>query len=94
MDTNYPERPGQAAGSELVGLGRWSALVCGLGAVAYGAAEILVGVLATSAITWESLEQFVSDYRPFPTLLVLFPSFPATHGAWMAGTLSVIHRGR
>lgn len=31
MDRNYQERSGQAAGSELVGLGRWSALVCGGG---------------------------------------------------------------
>jgi hypothetical protein len=73
MATDRHERSNPAI--DLADWGRWSALVCGLGAVAYGVAGVLVGVLATSAITWESLDQFVSDYRPLPTLLVLFPSF-------------------
>ena len=66
---------GPAMDDSLVGLGRWSALVCGIGAVGYGVTATVVGVFAASAITWESFDQFVSEYRPLPTVAVLFPAF-------------------
>lgn len=66
---------GPDIGDELVRLGRWSAIVCGVGAVGYGVAAVVVGVFAASAITWENFDQFVSNYRLLPTVAVLFPAF-------------------
>lgn len=70
------ERPSPP--SEFIRIGYWSALACGLGAVAYGVASILVAVLATSAITWPTYEQFIASYSPLPTLVVLTPPFLVT----------------
>ena len=66
---------GRTTVNDWIGWGRWSALVCGLGAVCYGLAGVLVGAFAASAITWETFDQFIAGYRPLPTLLLLFPSF-------------------
>jgi hypothetical protein len=62
-------------GPDLLGPGRAAAIICGIGAVGYGVASILVGSLATSAITWEGLQRFVSDYSPAPTLAIVLPPF-------------------
>jgi hypothetical protein len=59
-------------------LGYWAALLCGVGAVAYGLASVLVGVLVPSALTWDGYEQFVADYRLWPTMAVLAPPFVVT----------------
>lgn len=55
--------------------GYWSALVCAIGAVAYGVVGVLVGILAPSALSWEGYSQFVAGYSPWPTLVVLAPPF-------------------
>jgi hypothetical protein len=36
-------------------IGYWAALACGAGAVAYGLISTLVGVVASSALTWFGL---------------------------------------
>jgi hypothetical protein len=59
-------------------MGFWAALLCAVGAVGYGVGSVLVGTLAPEAITWKSLEQFVADYRLWPTLVVLTPPFVVT----------------
>lgn len=59
-------------------LGFWAALLCGVGAVGYGVASVLVGAFAPEAITWESFDQFVTDYRLLPTLAILTPPFVVT----------------
>lgn len=61
--------------TEFARLGYWSALVCGLGAVAYGVAAIVIGVFAAPAITWDSFNEFVADYKPLATVVVLVPPF-------------------
>jgi hypothetical protein len=59
-------------------IGFWAALVCGMGAVVYGLVSVLVGVLEPSALTWDGYEQFVADYRLWPTMAVLAPPFVVT----------------
>lgn len=78
MRLKTPEGVSQRAAdprAEFTRLGYWSALVCGLGAVAYGVGAAAIGVFAPSAITWETLDEFVADYRPLPTVVVLVPPF-------------------
>lgn len=59
-------------------VGRWAALACGVAVVAYGVVSIRVAAIAPSALTWESYEQFVADYRRWPTMAVLIPPFVVT----------------
>lgn len=66
------ERLGSEDGG-LVTLGYRSALVCGTGAVGYGVASILVGLLAPSAIDWEGMERFAADYQALPTVVLVTP---------------------
>jgi hypothetical protein len=56
-------------------IGYWAALLCGISTVVYGVVSILVGVLGPSALIWEGDEQFVADYRLWPTMAVLVPPF-------------------
>jgi hypothetical protein len=56
-------------------LGYWSALVCGAGALGYGAVSIAVAVVVPSALTWEGYDRYAAAYSPWPTLAVLAPPF-------------------
>jgi hypothetical protein len=56
-------------------LGRRAALACGIGALLYGVASIVVASLATSALTFTSWSEFVAGYSTVPTLVILAPPF-------------------
>jgi hypothetical protein len=59
-------------------IGFWSALVCGVGAIAYGLASIGVAIVATSALTYEGYSAFVAGYSLLPTFVVVAPPFVVT----------------
>lgn len=59
----------------LLRLGYWAAMVCGIGAAAYGVAAVSIGALAAPAITWESFDRFAAEYRTVPTLIMVAAPF-------------------
>jgi hypothetical protein len=56
-------------------LGFWSALVCAIGAVAYGVISIIVAATDVSALTFDTYAKFIANYSPLPTFAILTPPF-------------------
>jgi hypothetical protein len=65
-------------GGSFLAIGYWAALVCGVGALAYGAVSIAVAIVATSAITYEGYAAFTADYSLWPTFAVVLPPLVVT----------------
>ena len=54
-------------------LGRRAAVTCGIGALFYGVASVVLVLLDTEALTFPSWSQSISGYSTIPTLAILTP---------------------
>ena len=78
--------------SEGRGIGRvglWGAVVTGVAALAYAVTIGAVGAIATDAITWTGLDEFLAGYSTMPTTIVLLPPLVASF-AFLAVMVGVV----